>query len=436
MAQSSIPSASVSPYAGTLPPLLAVTFIGTVGFSIVLPFLVFVVTRLGGNALVYGALGATYSAFQMLGAPLLGRWSDAAGRRRVLLVSQLGTLAAWVLFLVALYVPVSDLIHVESGLLGSFVLTAPLLLLFGARALDGLTGGNVSVANAYLADITPQDQRGANFGRMAVASNLGYVMGPALGGVLGATALREVPAVAVAIALSVAGAALIFWRLPDVAPCILHDSLPEGHTRKIMGQEQRDCYRIRDGQAGAGAWPPGVWPLLTLTFLVYLAFNLFYVGFPMRAAEQLAWTPLGLGAFFAGISMAMAAVQGLVLPWAGDRIADSVLVWVGGAILASSFYLFTSGSLLLLGLAGVALALGNGLMWPSLQAILSRVADGPFQGAVQGTAGSVAAAASIVGLVGGGIAFAVLGGTLFLVAAGITGVVVVLSLVWVPRQEE
>ena len=72
-------------------PLLLVNFIGTVGFSLVLPFLVFLVTDWGGNAFVYGFAGATYSAFQLVGAPVLGRWSDRFGRRKILLVSQAGT---------------------------------------------------------------------------------------------------------------------------------------------------------------------------------------------------------------------------------------------------------------------------------------------------------------------------------------------------------
>jgi DHA1 family tetracycline resistance protein-like MFS transporter len=76
-------------------PILAVNFVGALGFSIVLPFLVFLVTRLGGNAVIYGIRGATYSVFQLVGAPVLGRWSDRVGRRKILLVSQLGTLTAW-----------------------------------------------------------------------------------------------------------------------------------------------------------------------------------------------------------------------------------------------------------------------------------------------------------------------------------------------------
>ena len=82
-------------------PILIVNFVGTLGFSIVLPFLVFLVKRWGGNALVYGLMGSTYSLFQLVGAPILGRWSDRYGRRRILLLSQLGTLTSWLVFLFA-----------------------------------------------------------------------------------------------------------------------------------------------------------------------------------------------------------------------------------------------------------------------------------------------------------------------------------------------
>ena len=140
-------------------PILLVNFIGTLGFSIVLPFLVTLVLKFGGNAVVYGVMGATYSAFQLVGAPILGRWSDVYGRRRILLLSQAGTLVSWVVFLTALYLPATPLANVNSPMLGNFVLTVPLVTVFAARALDGLTGGNVSVANAYLADITDLESR-------------------------------------------------------------------------------------------------------------------------------------------------------------------------------------------------------------------------------------------------------------------------------------
>ena len=172
-------------------PILLVNFIGTLGSSIVLPFLVTLVARFGGNALVYGAMGATYSAFQLVGAPILGRWSDVQGRRKILLMSQLGTLASWFVFLGALFLPATTLLEVDSRLVGSFVLTLPLVVLFLARGLDGLTGGNVSVANAYLADVTDEGERNVNFGKMAVAGNLGFILGADARGVARGDCVRR-----------------------------------------------------------------------------------------------------------------------------------------------------------------------------------------------------------------------------------------------------
>ena len=116
-------------------PILAVNFVATLGFSIVLPSLVFLVTRFGGNALVFGLVGATYSFFQLLGAPILGRWSDRYGRRRILLACELGTVASWALFLAALALPNVPLLAIDSRILGAFTLTVPLVGLFIARAL-------------------------------------------------------------------------------------------------------------------------------------------------------------------------------------------------------------------------------------------------------------------------------------------------------------
>jgi MFS family permease len=228
--------------AAPLFPVLLVNFIGTLGFSIVLPFLVFVVLRLGGNALVYGIVGATYPALQMVGAPILGRWSDRYGRRRILLLSQAGTLASWVLFAVALVLPAVEIAEVDAPVLGSFRLTLPLLLILVARALDGLTGGNISVANAYVADVSPEEDRSRNFGRMGVSSNLGFIVGPALAGLLGGTGMGEMLPVLAALLVSLVATLLIAFYLPESRPCDEPQRTDPTRVGKVFGQEHRSCY--------------------------------------------------------------------------------------------------------------------------------------------------------------------------------------------------
>ena len=114
----------------SLYPILSINFVGTLGFSIVMPFLIFLVIKFGGNGFIYGIMGATYSAFQLVGAPILGKWSDQYGRRKILLLSQIGTLVSWFIFLLAIYLPVDTILNIDSNLMGTFTLTLPLLILF------------------------------------------------------------------------------------------------------------------------------------------------------------------------------------------------------------------------------------------------------------------------------------------------------------------
>jgi MFS family permease len=336
MADSSKPAALV--------PLLWVTFIATLGFSLVLPFLVFLVLDFGGNAVIYGLVGATYSATQLIGAPVLGRWSDRVGRRRILLLSQAGTLLAWLLFLVALLLPITPLAEVELAWIGRFTLTAPLLLLVGARALDGLTGGNVAVANAYVADVTTERTRSASFGKMAVAQNLGFVAGPALAGLLGATALGTMLPVLAAVAISTVALGLIAWRLPESRPRDFIDRPMPRRVGKVLGQEQRDCHEVQ-GAARLGLRAmlrmPGVGLLLVAHFLIYLGFNFFYVAFPVHAASALAWSVRDVGFFFSYLSALMVLVQGPGLTWASKRASDRALVremiWTGFPVVSCAY---------------------------------------------------------------------------------------------------
>jgi len=415
----------------SLYPILAVNFIGTLGYSIILPFLVFLVTRLGGNALIYGIMGAIYPALQLVGAPILGRWSDIYGRKKVLLLSQIGTLVSWVIFLLALFVPISSLLQVDSPLLGKFTITLPLIVLFVARALDGLTGGNVSVANAYLADITEEKSRNENFGKMAISSNLGFILGPALAGVLGATVLAEVLPVSAALIISFVATLMIVFNLPESNPCVLKKDPQMVNVRKVFGQEHRDCIDYKGAEKiklKDIVKLKNIPSLMIFYFLIFLGFNLFYTAFPIHAVKSLKWSITDTGLFFSVLSLMMVFVQGPVLSRVAKIWSDDLLIVVGSLILGTNFVLLISSSIMTIYLAAALFALGNGLMWPSVLSLLSKAAGEKYQGSVQGIAGSSGSLASILGLIIGGILYGLLDTGIFLVSAGIIYIVFFISI--------
>lgn len=404
----------------SLLPILSVNFVGTLGFSVVLPFLVFLVTKWGGNALVYGLMGATYSFFQLIGAPILGRWSDRYGRRKVLLLSQAGTMLSWVIFLTAFLLPVTVISDVDSRLLGQFTLTLPLVVMFFARAADGITGGNVSVANAYLADITDEARRSENFGRMAVSGNLGFIFGPALAGLLGATVYGEILPVFAALLISFFATLIIAVGLKDTRSRTLERYPDRVSVRKVFGQEQKDCFRIKDADKVSAAdilRLPRVPSLLAIYFLVMLGFSFFYIGFPIHAVQGLNWSVIDAGTFFAVFSLALVMVQGPVLARVSRKVSDQMLIIGGSLTLAVGFLLLLGDTIVVIYGAAMLIALGNGLMWPSVMAVLSKIAGDTYQGAVQGFASSVGAIASIAGLILGGLLYNSIGTGVFAVSA-------------------
>ena len=413
-------------------PLYLVNFVGALGFSIVLPFLVFLIEDFGGNAFVYGLVGATYPAFQFIGAPVLGRWSDRLGRRRVLLISQAGTIGSWILFGVAVVLPVTTIADVSMPVLGDFTLTLPLLIVFVARAVDGLTGGNVSVANAYVADRSTDETRARNFGRMGMAFSGGMIGGPALASLLGLISENTTLPVVAALAISVVTGAIMWFGLPDTTPCTgglteLDSDVVSAH--EIAGREHRDCHYAAQRDEVDTAGPlmrPGIRFTLGLQFAILLAFNLFYATFPVHAANELAWSVQRVGVYFAVMSALLVIVEGPVLERLADRMAEWQLTAVGLVLLAAHFVVLIVARGDAVFIAAVFFALGNGLMWPSVSAFLSSLANAESQGVVQGVAGSVSSLASIIGLLVGGALFATLdvgvfgmAGIVMLAAAGL-----------------
>jgi MFS family permease len=387
--------------------------------------------KFGGDAIVYGLLAAIYPAFQLIGAPLLGRWSDIFGRKKVLLLSNVGTSVGWILFLFALFLPAEKSFTIDIVSIGTFVISVPLLVLFFARAIDGITGGNISIANAYLADLSSDKTRSKNFGKIAISSNLGFILGPALAGILGGTIYGEILPVLAALILSVVTIFVIMFLLKESKPSPEEILVPEeGTIRKVFAQECREPYsrsEINKPRFLDVFKLEYISFLLILYFLIFLGFSIYYAAFPTHAANDLKWSVTQLGIYYAVLSGVMALVQGPILRRALKKFSEEKLVLIGSLILGAGFILFVSNNIVPVSGALILFAVGNGLMWPSFMSILSRRAGSKLQGTVQGVAGSFGGLASIIGLILGGFLYSSIGGATFLISAGIILAIFIMS---------
>ncbi len=405
-------------------PILLVNFIGILGYSIVIPILIFIVTDYGGNGFIYGVLGAMYPFFQFIGAPILGRLSDKIGRKRVLVISQLGTFVAWVLFLLAFLLPEIALWSQGSEFTGNYTMTLPLLIIFIARIFDGFTGGNISVANAYLSDISTDEDRNTNFGKMGASTSLGFVLGPAVAGILASTVLGEALPLLLAALISLIAISVINTKLEESNPCVVDTgTLRLKSFRRFFQVEHRNCYGSEEGgEVKKNSWKtilgiPGIPLLYAVYFLTFLAFSLFYAGLPIYANTMLGWTATDLGIFLAYSSLIMILAQGPLLSRLSKVVSNEALILSGSLLLAAGFYLLSSNTVILIYFANTIFSIGNGIMWPSFLALLSSTGSKQNQGAIQGYGNSMGSIASMLGLVLGGMLFESISTLVFVIAA-------------------
>jgi MFS transporter, DHA1 family, tetracycline resistance protein len=405
---------------------MAVSFISMLGYGIVLPSLVYVVQMFHGSNFLYGALGASYSACQFIGAPLLGKLSDRFGRKRILFISVLGSAVAWMLFIVAFKLPMTMMGTFTTSITGAVSITLPMLCIFIARSVDGLTAGDVSVANAYVADVTTHEERKADFGKMGVAGNLGFILGPALAGILGQTSLGLNLPIATALGTSIFGLLLIVFVLPESRPRKVKENIEHTSTQNILGHGPKESYELDKPakmtlrKALAMDHIP---LLLAIYFVFFLAFSLFVAAMPLYATESLHWSITETGIFFSVLSVVIVITEGPILSWFNKRAsAETLTIW-GTFIVLMSYLVLLIPSPVLAYAAAALYALGNGLMWPSFLSLLSDRAGESNQGYIQGLGNSAGSLASIGGLLVGGILFTAMKENVFIVPAVLVAIV-------------
>lgn len=185
--------------------VFSLTLVNSLGFTILIPVLPFMLRAWNTVDWLYGVILATYSLAQFWAAPIFGTLSDKYGRKRLLLVSQFGTLLAWLLLALIWFIDEFDVSHAS----------LPLVLLVVSRVLDGVTGGNTSVANAYLSDIVPAEQKVKYFGYIGAIMGAGMIIGPAIGAYTMASSISYLATAIFSIVLSVITLLFIYFFVPN-----------------------------------------------------------------------------------------------------------------------------------------------------------------------------------------------------------------------------
>lgn len=348
--------------------IFAVVLVNMLAFGIVIPLLPYLADRTGASEFQIGLLVASYPLAQLFGAPLLGRLSDRYGRKPILLLSILGTAFGFVVLALANSLP----------------------LLFLSRIIDGLTGGNINVAQAYIADVTDHTERGKAMGLIGAAFGLGFVIGPVTGGLLSGISYSA-PAWTGA-AISVVNLAVVTLFLPE--------SLTAEARARLVALKRKvfDLAVVRHAITHRR-----VGPILTIRAVTGVSFALFETMFALWALAALGFSPGQTGMFLGYIGALSVIVQAGLIGRLTKRFTDDTLLLAsvsltGVSLLAWAFV----PNILLLVLVVPPLALGLAVSQTVMTSALSKAVDADEVGGVLGAQTSIMSLTRVVAPILGG----------------------------------
>jgi DHA1 family tetracycline resistance protein-like MFS transporter len=364
--------------------LFLTVFIDLLGFGIVIPFLPLYAERMHVGAFGIGLVLSIYSLMQFVCAPVLGRISDHVGRRPIIMLGLFGSAAGYMVY----------------GFATSFA-----WLLF-ARAIHGACAATVSTAQAYVADTTEESGRAHGMGMIGAAFGLGFVLGPAIGGLLGHSSLRT--PVFFAAALTFANLIFAAIRLPES-----HQPDPEAHLDFARLAEPI----IRLPRQLLGHHLTG---LFTVAFLATFAMAAWEATFAIMVAARYGYGPAGIGGLMAYAGLMQALVQGYLLGKIVKRTGEMMLI--RGGIIALAIGLIPMASLTSHAALYVLLALvaiGYGFASPAVASLISKRTERRLQGEVLGINQSALSLARIFGPIAAGFAYQTFGPATAYVGAGL-----------------
>ncbi len=357
--------------------ILLIVFVQMVGAAMIMPILpLYAQRRFAMEPQVITLLITAFFVAQALAGPYLGRLSDKVGRVPVLIVSQIGTAVSF--FMIAFAPSVA--------------------ILFAARILDGITGGNIIVAQAYITDITPKEKRTQSLGLIFAVFGLGFIVGPALGGILSALFGPTVPFIGAGVAAMLT--VFLTWRTLD------ETLTPEQRLRNRQARDSSLSPRhivknsslvlilgiVFVGQFGMG--------LLQATFALFGEAVLFR-GYEPQMVD------LGIGVLLSVVGLSQFLTQLVLLPRAVVRFSDAAIVMIGlVSRTLGTFILALAAAPLMGGVAAMFFAVGTGLMMPPLQSLATHTVSDELRGGVLGVYQSTISVAVIVSTAVAGTLFA------------------------------